>query len=88
MKPGIWAALLTNILAFASAQSSSSGAATYTPITTVIPGGPAPTNTFEAPPAPTQTTPAVPPGTGSYQLNRTFEITNTPVTRIYNWTIA
>ena len=82
----ILAAFLPIIHTLVSAQNKGGG--TYTPVHTVGSAGPRPTPTFEGPPVPTQTTPAIPPGTGSYQLNKSFEITNTPVTRTYNWTIA
>jgi hypothetical protein len=86
MKLRVLAAFLTAGLACAFAQST--GGATYTQLTTISPGGPAPTNTFEAPPVPTETTPAVAPNTGSYLLNGSFEITDTPVIRTFNWTIG
>ncbi|KIM76075.1 multicopper oxidase [Piloderma croceum F 1598] len=84
----IWAALLPTILAFASAQNSGNGGATYSQVTTVSVAGPGPTPTIEGPPVPTQTTVAVAPNARSYHLNSSFEITDKPVTRTFNWTIS
>jgi len=84
----IWVALLPAILIFASAQINGNGGAIYSQVTTISAGGPRPTPTIEGLPAPTQTTVAVAPKAGSYQLNSSFEITNTPVTRTFNWTIS
>jgi hypothetical protein len=84
----IWAALVPNILAFVSAQSNGDDGATYAPVTTVSVGGYGPTPTNEGPLLPSQTTPAVSPNAGSYKLNSSFEITDTPVTRTFNWIIA
>jgi hypothetical protein len=74
-------------LGFAGAQNGGSGSASYLPVVTVKPEGSGPTPTFEDPPVPTQTTLAVPPNANSYQLNSSFEITDTPVTRTFNWNI-
>jgi hypothetical protein len=88
MKLQIRAAILSTTLAFASAKRSSSGGATYAPVTTVTLSGSAPTGTNAPPPVPTQTTPAVFADSASYQLNSSFEITDTPVTRTFDWTIT
>jgi FtsP/CotA-like multicopper oxidase with cupredoxin domain len=89
MKHQIWAALLPVGLAFAAAQSIGPGAS-YIPVITVSPGGPVsgPTNTYEAPPVPTQAIPAARPAPNSYWLNSSFEITDKPVTRTFDWTIS
>jgi hypothetical protein len=87
MKLRVWAVLLPTIISFACAQGGGGGPASYSAVTTVTPGGNRPTNTFEPPPLPTQTTPAAPPNSGSYKLNSSFKITDTPVTRTFNWTI-
>jgi hypothetical protein len=84
----IWAALLPTILGFASAQNGGNGGATYSQVTTISVAGPGPTPTIEGPPAPTQTTVAAAPNAGSYRLNSSFEITDTPVTRTFDWTIS
>jgi hypothetical protein len=84
----IWAAVLPTILAFASARRNNVGVGSYTHATTVTAGGPGPSVTVDGPPVPTVTTVAVTPNTGSYQLNSSFEITDTAVTRTFDWTIA
>jgi hypothetical protein len=88
MKRQIWTTLLSLSLTFVSGQSNGAGGASYTPLTTISLDGPGPTNTNEAPPIPTQTTPAVPANAASYKLNSSFEITDTPVTRTFDWTIS
>lgn len=88
MKHQIWAALLPMRFAFAAAQNSGMGGASYIPVSTFQPGGPRPTPTIEGPPVPTQGIPAALPATNSYQLNSSFEITDKPVTRTFDWTIS
>jgi hypothetical protein len=89
MKLHVLVALLPMGLAFVSAKSNGVGrSVSYVPITTISSGGPGPSITNEAPPLPTQITPAAFPSANSYTLNSSFEITATPVTRTYHWTIA
>ncbi|KIM77718.1 multicopper oxidase [Piloderma croceum F 1598] len=88
MKLQFFAAIFPISFILASAQSTSYGSASYTEITTVSQKGPTPTVVFGGPAMPTASTPAIPPNVASYQLNSSFEITNKPVTRIFNWTIA
>ena len=85
MKLHIWAALS---IALASARSGNASFVSYTPQTTIAGGGPRPSNTLPVPPAPTNKVPSVPPSSNSYKLNSSFEISATPVTRTYNWTIG
>jgi hypothetical protein len=42
----------------------------------------------EANPLPKKATYAYPPSPGSYQLKKSFEITDTPVTRTFDWVIS
>jgi hypothetical protein len=42
----------------------------------------------EANPLPKKATYAHPPSPGSYQLKKSFEITDTPVTRTFDWVIS
>jgi hypothetical protein len=88
MKLHVLAALLPMGLAFVSAKSNGVGTVSYVPVTTISSGGLNPSITNEAPPLPTETTPAAFPNANSYTLNSSFEITATPVTRTYHWTIA
>ena len=88
MKLQIWTTLLSLSLTFVSGESDGKGGATYAPQTTITHDRPGPTQINEAPPIPTQTTPAVPVNAASYKLNSSFEITDKPVTRTFDWTIS
>jgi hypothetical protein len=89
MKLKIFAAVFPTSFILASARSTTSyGSASYTEITTVSQKGPTPTVAYGGPVIPTASTPAMPPNMASYQLNSSFEITNKPVTRTFNWNIA
>ena len=88
MKLQILATLLSLSLTFVSGKSDGKGGATYAPQTTINHDRPIPTRINEAPPIPTQTTPAVPVNAASYKLNCSFEITDKPVTRTFDWTIS